>query len=190
MESLKKKILEEGQAIGSDIVKVDYFLNHQVDVGFLMEIGREFAARVEGEKIDKILTVEASGIAIAVAVSQAMGNIPAVFAKKTNPSTMVGECFTAEARSFTKGTVSTLKVSKEFLHPGERIYIVDDFLARGQAALALADIVEAAGGEVVAMGAVIEKQYQGGADLLRNRGIRVESLCVVEKIEDGVITFG
>lgn len=189
MKILKDKILEEGQAIGTDIVKVDYFLNHQLDVSFLKEIGKEFAKRMEGVKVDKILTVEASGIAIAVVTAEAMGIERAVFAKKTNPNTMKGECYTADAKSFTKGTTSTLRVGKEFLNAGENIFIVDDFLARGQAALALVEIVRNAGANVVGMGAVIEKEYQKGSQLLREKNVDVHSLCVIEKIEDGVITF-
>lgn len=190
MESLKEKIKKEGTAIGKDIVKVDGFLNHQLDVRFLEEIGKAFAKRFAGEQIDRILTVEASGIAIAVATAPHMDYPPVVFAKKAAPNTMTEGFFGAEARSFTKGTVSRLRVSERFINEGERVLILDDFLAYGEAALALAEIVREAGAGVVGIGAVIEKGFQGGSAKLRAKGYRVESLAVVEKIEDGVITFG
>ena len=190
MESLKKKILTEGTAIGTEIVKVDCFLNHQIDAKFLEEIGAEFAERFKDVKVDKILTVEASGIAIACAAAKCFGYPPVVFAKKAAPSTMNEGFYEAEARSFTKGTVSKLKVAEKFISAGESVLILDDFLAVGEASIALAEIVEMAGAKVAGIGAVIEKGFQGGSDRLRERGYKVESLAVIEKIEDGVITFG
>lgn len=189
MEELKQKILEEGTAIGKDIVKVDSFLNHQIDARFLEKIGREFARRFSDVKVDRILTVEASGIAIAVGTAQFIGYPPVVFAKKAAPNTMTGGFYEVAAKSFTKGTVSKLIVSEKYLHPGESVLILDDFLAYGAAAVSLADIVKKAGGTVAGIGAVIEKQFQGGSAKLRSKGYRVESLAVIEKIEDGVITF-
>ena len=189
MKSLEQKILTDGCAIGSEIVKVDGFVNHQLDVRFLEEIGREFARRFKDVKVDRILTVEASGIAIAVAAAPHFGYPPVVFAKKAAPNTMTEGFYEAEARSFTKGTVSRLCVSEKFLHPGENVLILDDFLAYGEASLALADMVRNAGGNVAGIGAVIEKGFQGGSEKLRAKGYRVESLAVIEKIEDGVITF-
>ena len=189
MKSLEQKILTDGCAIGSEIVKVDGFVNHQLDVRFLEEIGREFARRFADVKVDRILTVEASGIAIAVAAAPHFGYPPVVFAKKAAPNTMTEGFYEAEARSFTKGTVSRLCVSEKFLHPGENVLILDDFLAYGEASLALADMVRNAGGNVAGIGAVIEKGFQGGSEKLRAKGYRVESLAVIEKIEDGVITF-
>ena len=189
MKSLQQKILTDGCAIGSEIVKVDGFVNHQLDVRFLEEIGREFARRFADVKVDRILTVEASGIAIAVAAAPHFGYPPVVFAKKAAPNTMTEGFYEAEARSFTKGTVSRLCVSEKFLHPGENVLILDDFLAYGEASLALADMVRNAGGNVAGIGAVIEKGFQGGSEKLRAKGYRVESLAVIEKIEDGVITF-
>lgn len=190
MESLKQKIVTEGKAIGKDIVKVDGFLNHQLDVRFLDEVGAAFAQRFADVDVDKILTVEASGIAIAVAAAPHFGFPPVVFAKKAPPNTMTEGMYVAEARSFTKGTVSRLRVSERFLNEGERILILDDFLAYGEASMALAEMVRKAGGEVAGIGAVIEKGFQGGSAKLRAKGYRVESLAVIEKIEDGVITFG
>ena len=189
MKSLEEKILTEGRAIGNEIVKVDGFLNHQLDVRFLDEIGREFARRFADVKIDRILTVEASGIAVATAAAPHFGYPPVVFAKKAAPNTMTEGFYEAEARSFTKGTVSRLCVSEKYLQPGENVLILDDFLAYGEASLALADLIRSAGGNVAGVGIVIEKGFQGGADKLREHGIRVESLAVIARIEDGVITF-
>lgn len=189
MEELKKKILKEGVAIGTEVVKVDHFLNHRLDVEFLESIGREFRHRFEGCEIDKILTVEASGIAVACMTAQYFGYPPVVFAKKATPNTMTEGFYEADARSFTKGTVSKLRVSKRFLNEGENVLIIDDFLAHGEASLALAKIVGQAGGTVVGIGAVIEKGFQGGSRKLRDHGYRVESLAVIEKINDGKITF-
>ena len=189
MKSLEQKILTEGRAIGNEIVKVDGFLNHQLDVRFLDEIGREFARRFADVKIDRILTVEASGIAVATAAAPHFGYPPVVFAKKAAPNTMTEGFYEAEARSFTKGTVSRLCVSEKYLRPGENVLILDDFLAYGEASLALADLIRSAGGNVAGVGIVIEKGFQGGADKLREHGIRVESLAVIARIEDGVITF-
>ena len=189
MEELKAKIREEGKTIGTEIVKVDNFLNHQIDVKFLEKIGEEFSIRFDGVKVDKILTVEASGIAIACLASPYFGYPPVVFAKKSIPSTMNDGFYEAEAKSFTKGTTSKLKVARQFLGKGERVLILDDFLASGQASIALADIVEQAGSRVVGIGAVIEKKHQGGSEILRKKGYRVESLAVIKEINDGEIIF-
>ena len=189
MESLKKKILTEGNAIGTEIVKVDGFLNHQIDVRFLEEIGEEFRRRFADVQVDKILTVEASGIAIACMTAPKFGYPTVVFAKKAAPSTMNEGFYEAEAKSFTKGTVSKLKVGEKFINEGEKVLILDDFMASGEAACALTEIAREADAEIVGIGAVIEKGFQGGSDRLRSMGYRVESLAVIEKIEDGVITF-
>ena len=189
MEKLKAKIREEGKAIGTEIVKVDNFLNHQIDVKFLEEVGKEFSIRFEGVKADKILTVEASGIAIACLASPYFGYPPVVFAKKAAPSTMNEGFYESDAKSFTKGTTSKLKVARQFICKGENILILDDFLASGQASIALADIVEQAGAKVAGIGAVIVKKHQGGSGLLREKGYRVESLAVIKEIKDGEITF-
>lgn len=189
MKALRDKILNEGEAIGTQIVKVDGFVNHQIDVRFMSEMGQEFRKRFGNVKVDKILTVEASGIAIACMTSVAFDYPRVVFAKKMIPSTMVDGFFEAEAKSFTKGTVSMLRVSKKFLTPGDRVLIVDDFLAHGEAAMAMADIVRQAGGTIVGFGIVIEKAFQGGGQKLRQAGYRVESLAIIDKIEDGDIRF-
>lgn len=189
MEALKEKILAEGSFIGKDIIKVDSFLNHQLDARFLERIGREFASRFSDTKIDRILTVEASGIAIAVATAPFVGYPPVVFAKKTAPNTMNEGVLEAQAKSFTKGTVSKLVISEKYMNEGEKVLILDDFLAYGAAALALSELVTKAGAEVAGIGTVIEKGFQGGADKLRAKGYRVESLAVVSKIDDGKIFF-
>lgn len=189
MKALKEKIRLEGSVIGTEIVKVDSFLNHQIDVEFLEEVGLEFSKRFAGLHIDRILTVEASGIAIACLAAPYFGYPPVVFAKKAAPSTMNAGFYEAEAKSFTKGTVSVLKLAKDYVKEGENVLILDDFLASGQASLALADIVEQAGAKVAGIGAVIEKGYQGGSELLRNKGYRVESLAVINEICDGKVYF-
>ena len=189
MEDLKKKILEEGTAVGKDIVKVDNFLNHQIDARFLEKIGREFASRFSGVKVDRILTVEASGIAVAVGTAPFIGYPPVVFAKKAAPNTMTEGFLEAKAKSFTKGTVSRMIVSEKYINKGENVLILDDFLAFGEASLALAELVTKAGATVAGIGAVIEKSFQGGSAKLREKGYRVESLAVITRIEDGVITF-
>jgi xanthine phosphoribosyltransferase len=189
MKALIDKIRNEGEAIGTQIVKVDGFVNHQIDVGFMMEMGREFRNRFGETRVDKILTVEASGIAIACLTSVAFNYPRVVFAKKMVPSTMVDGFYESEAKSFTKGTVSMLRVSKKFLSPNDRVLIVDDFLAHGEAAMAMADVVNQAGATIIGFGIVIEKAFQGGGDKLRLAGYKVESLAVIDKIEDGVIFF-
>ncbi len=189
MEELRRKILTEGQAIGTQIVKVDGFINHQIDVAFMEKMGKEFARRFDCIKVDKILTVEASGIAIACLTSPFFGYPRVVFAKKTQPNTMTDEFYGAEAKSFTKGTVSMVRVAKQYINPGDRVLILDDFLAHGEAATALTEVVEQACAKVEGIGIVIEKAFQGGGEKLRQRGYRVESLAIVEQIVDGEITF-
>lgn len=189
MKILKDRIVADGVAIGTEIVKVDSFLNHQIDVELLDQIGQEFAKRFRGSEVTKILTVEASGIAVACMVARHFGNIPVVFAKKTAPSTMTEGFYGAEVKSFTKGTTSVVRVSEKFLKAEDRILIIDDFLAHGEAALGLANLVEQAGASLAGVGSVIEKQFQGGSKRLRDLDIHVESLAVIEAIKDGEITF-
>lgn len=189
MELLKRKILEEGKALGSEIVKVDNFLNHRIDIAFMEEVGKEFKTRFSDCKPNLILTVESSGIAMACETAKNFSCIPVVFAKKAAPSTLVEGYYCASAKSFTKGIVSTLRVSKNFLGPQDRVLIIDDFLASGQAAIALCELCRQGGAQVLGIGAVIEKQFQGGGEKLRNKGYRVESLAVIKKIKDGHIYF-
>jgi len=190
MEALKKKILTEGQAIGSEIIKVDGFLNQQIDAQFMYEIGIEFKKRFHDKNVNKILTIEASGIAIAVCTANAFGNPPVVFAKKASAYDDDDESyFSYITKSLTKNTISHVKLSKKFLSPDDNVLIIDDLLAYGEAALALCDIVKQAGATVVGVGAVIEKSFQGGSDRLRDFGYIVESLAVIEKIENDKIIF-
>lgn len=189
MDVLKERIIKDGVAIGTEILKVDSFLNHQIDVMLLDEIGREFQRIFADCGVTKILTIEASGIPIACFAAMHFGGIPVVFAKKTAPNTMTEEFFGSEVKSFTKGTVSVARISKKYLSPEDRVLVLDDFLAHGEAAFGLSDLVGQAGAKLVGVGAVIEKQFQGGGKRLRDAGIRVESLAVVKAIKDGCIEF-
>lgn len=189
MEALKERIRREGQGLGCNILRVDSFLNHQIDTAFVEEMGRELARRFKETKPTKILTVESSGIPLACAVSAALGHLPVVFAKKAAPNTMAEGVYSTDIKSFTKETVSTIRVCRDFLQPGERILIVDDFLAYGESALGLARLVRSAKGETVGVGVAIEKQFQGGSAKLREEGYRVEALAVVQSIQEGDIEF-
>ncbi|PKM84533.1 MAG: xanthine phosphoribosyltransferase [Firmicutes bacterium HGW-Firmicutes-11] len=189
MQELKDRILKDGQAIGDDIIKVDSFLNHQIDVTLLSAIGKEFRDRFADTDANKILTIEASGIAIACAAAWHMGGIPVVFAKKAAPNTMTDGYYFTEITSFTKRSVSRVIVSKKYLGPEDRVLIIDDFLAHGEAASGLAGLAKQSGAKICGFGAVIEKEFQGGGDKLRGLGYRVESLAVVSSIEDGKIKF-
>lgn len=189
MEKLKEKILTEGRISGNDILKVDSFLNHQLDVAFLNEIGKEFSKRFEGKKIDKILTIEASGIAIASIASQHFGNVPVVFAKKVESKNLDKDVYESEVYSFTKAKNYTIRVSKRYLNKGENILVLDDFSANGRAAIGLNELVEQAQANLVGVGIVIEKGFQDGAKLLDEKNINLQSLVVLESIENGQIKF-
>lgn len=189
MEKLKEKILTEGRISGNDILKVDSFLNHQLDVAFLNEIGKEFSKRFEGKKIDKILTIEASGIAIASIASQHFGNVPVVFAKKVESKNLDKDVYESEVYSFTKAKNYTIRVSKRYLNKGENILVLDDFLANGRAAIGLNELVEQAQANLVGVGIVIEKGFQDGAKLLDEKNINLQSLVVLDSIENGKIKF-
>ena len=190
MKLLIDRIIKDGEGREGHIIKVDSFINHQMDMKLMDEIGKEFARRFEGLGINKILTIEASGIGIAVITSVHMGYIPVVFAKKSQPNTMTERYYGAEVKSFTKGTVSLAKVTKKYLQPGEKVLIIDDFMAYGEASRGLISLVQQAGGEVVGLGAVVEKAFQGGGQKLRDEGYKVESLAVISKIhDDGTLEF-
>lgn len=190
MDLLKKKILEEGQVYAGNILKVDCFLNHQIDCGFLAEVGKEFHRLYKNEGVNKILTIEASGIAIGAMVAQEFG-CPLVFAKKNKTKNIAGDVYTAPVESFTHGTTYNIMVSKKFLNPGDKVLIVDDFLAIGNALKGLISLVKESGAELVGCGTVIEKGYQHGGDKLRAEGIRVESLAIIESMDadKGEIVF-
>ncbi len=187
MEALKEKIISEGKILPGDILKVDNFLNHQIDVAFLDDIGHEFYERFKDCQVDKILTIEASGIAIAVAASRWFGNLPVVFAKKGSAGNME-DFYSVTERSYTRNMMVDVRVAKQYLNKGEKILILDDFLATGEALEALISLCHMAGCEVIGCGTVIEKDYQGGGNKLREKAYKVESLARIASMspEDGI----
>lgn len=182
MKALKERIMQDGLCIEGGILKVDNFINHQIDGRLMMEIAKEFVKRFEGTKIDKVITVEASGIAPAIMVAHLL-NVPLLFAKKKVPSTMNG-ILKSEVFSFTKSRSYNICISKEFLKSGERCLFIDDFLANGNAANGILDLAEQAGAEIVGMGFLIEKSFQAGGRMLRDKGIHVESLAIIESLDN------
>jgi len=189
METLKNKILAEGTVIGSEILKVDSFLNHQIDINLFNEIGQEFKKRFANDEITKILTVEASGIGIACIVAQYFGNVPVVFAKKHEATNLDSNTYETDVFSFTKNKTYKIRTSKKYIKPEDKILIIDDFLANGNAALGLVKISGQAGASVVGVGIVIEKEFQNGRIRIENEGIKVESLAIVKSIKDNKIVF-
>ena len=189
MELLEKTISENGKIIGNDIVKVDMFLNHQVDMHLMDEMGKEFAKIFSHKKITKVLTLEVSGIAIAAMTALHL-NVPMVFAKKIASRNSSDEVYESEVFSFTKNRTYTIRVSKEYLLKDDSVLIIDDFLANGKAMLGLIDLVHQAGAEVAGAGIAIEKSFQKGGDMLRRKGFEVHSLAIIDSIENGKITFG
>lgn len=185
MELLKEKILKDGHVIMPDVLRVDSFLNHQIDCKLYREIAKEFKERFKGTKINKILTIEASGIGIALATAFEFDDVPVVFAKKGNAKTTSTHLYSAKVHSFTKGIDYDAIVSKKYLNEDDCILIIDDFLANGQAALGLIDIINQAKATVAGVGIVIEKGFQDGRKLIEDKGYRVESLAIVDAFEDG-----
>jgi xanthine phosphoribosyltransferase len=189
IELLKRRILTEGQVLPGNILKVDSFLNHQLDIKLLYEAGKEIALRFKAAGITKILTVEASGIALAALCGLVM-EVPVVFAKKHQTSNLDADVYSATVESFTHGTTYNIRVSKKYLASNDRVLIVDDFLANGRALLGLTQIVREAGAELAGAAIAIEKGFQGGGDMVRRKGIRVESLVIIDKMDDeGNIKF-
>ena len=189
MELLKERIRRDGKVKGTDVLKVDSFLNHQMDVELFAEIGKEFKRRFAGCEINKILTIEASGIGIACVVAQYF-HCPVIFAKKTQTKNIAGEVYTSKVESFTHGRVYDIIVAKEFLGPGDKVLLIDDFLANGAALEGLAQLVKDAGAERVGAGIVIEKAFQPGGDRLRAKGLRIEALARVQSMnEETGVTF-
>lgn len=188
MEVLKKRILLEGKALPGNILKVDSFLNHQIDPLLMQAVGREFASRFGDCAVTRVLTLEASGIAPALFTGLALG-VPVLFAKKTTAGNMDQQAFSAQVQSYTRGREYIIRVSRKYLNESDTILIIDDFLAHGQAALGLADIVTQAGASLAGIGIIIEKGFQDGGSLLRNLGIRVESLAIIKDMSNGSITF-
>ena len=183
MKELREKILKEGKVCPNNIVKVDSFLNHQVDVSFLKKIGAEFYSRFKNEKVDKILTIESSGIAIACFVAECF-NCRLVFAKKGKSLNQSQDFYEAKVFSYTKKEEYDIRVSKEFLNESDNILLIDDFLANGAALNGLAKIVEDAKANLVGCGIVIEKGFQSGGKELRDKGIHLESLAIIDNADE------
>ena len=188
MKKLEERILRDGQVLGENILKVDSFLTHQVDFSLMKEIGQVFAEAVKDTGINKVVTIEASGIAPAVYVAEALG-LPMIFAKKAKNITMTEGILTADVYSFTKQVTSTVSIAGKFLNSDDKVLIIDDFLANGQAAKGLITIIEQAGAQVEAVGIVIEKSFQDGRQLLETAGYRVLSLARIAGFEKGQVIF-
>lgn len=188
MKLLKEKIVKEGKVLSDTVLKVDSFLNHQIDPLLMKEIGEEFASRYSEEVITKVLTIESSGIAPAVFLGLTIG-APVVFARKKKSLTLSNNLFSSSVHSFTKNETNEISVSKDFLSPDDNVLILDDFLANGEAVKGLLDIVNQAGANVVGVGIVIEKGFQKGGQELREQGIRVESLANIKSLANGKVDF-
>ncbi|GKU83529.1 xanthine phosphoribosyltransferase [Niallia sp. NCCP-28] len=188
MKLLKEKIESEGIVLSENVLKVDSFINHQMDPVLMKEIGLEFAERFKGESITKILTIESSGIAPAIMTGLAL-NVPVIFARKRKSLTLTTDLYTATVYSFTKQESNEITVSNKYITKGDNVMIIDDFLANGQAALGLASLVEQAGAKVSGIGILIEKSFQPGADDLIAKGYRLESLARIEALKDGKVQF-
>ena len=187
MQQLKERILRDGKCFAGGILKVDNFINHQMDPMLMREMADELTRRFSEHKINKVLTVEASGIAPAIMVGENL-RVPVVFAKKSVPSTMENMLVT-EVFSFTKNRSYTVCISGDYLSEGDRVLFIDDFLANGKAALGIIDLVNQAGATLEGMGFLIEKGFQSGGKELRERGIHVESLAIIDSLEDCTITL-
>ncbi len=183
MELLEQRIRKDGKIRGEDVLKVDSFLNHQMDVALFAEIGKEFKRLFHDSEVTKILTIEASGIGIACVVAQYF-NCPVIFAKKSKTKNIAGDVYTSKVESFTHGKIYDIIVSKEFLHPDDRVLLIDDFLANGSALMGLIKLVQDAEATLVGAGICIEKAFQPGGDLIRAQGIRVESLARVKSMSE------
>lgn len=188
MKELEEKILKEGKVYPGHILKVSSFLNHRIDVEFMVKMGDEIANLYQNTGITKILTIEASGIAIAMAAAIPM-HVPVVFAKKSTTSNLNAELFTTVIHSYTHNKDYHVVVSKEFLNEADKVLVVDDFLANGAALNGLIDIVHQARAELIGAAIAIEKGFQKGGDELRDRGVRIESLAIIESMSDDGITF-
>lgn len=190
MNFLEERILKDGIIKEGNVLKVDSFLNHQMDIDLFNEIGREFKKRFEGKEINKILTIEASGIGIACIAAQHF-HVPVVFTKKSQSINLEGEMLVAEVESFTHKCKNNVIVAKKFLNPEDKVLIIDDFLANGCALQGLIQIVQSAGASVEGIGIVIEKGFQSGGRIIRNLGFQLESLAIIEKMNaaDGSVVF-
>lgn len=186
MKQMEDKILAEGKVLSDQVLKVDSFLNHQIDPQLMKAIGMEFAERFKDAGITKILTIESSGIAPAIMAGLEL-NVPVVFARKRKSLTLVDDLLTAKVHSFTKNETNEISVSKKFINADDTVLMIDDFLANGQAVNGLMDIIEQAGATLAGVGIVIEKGFQQGGELLREKGIRIESLAIIESLENGEV---
>ena len=183
MKLLEDRIRKDGKIKGGEVLKVDSFLNHQMDVSLFAEIGKEFARLYKDCGVTKILTIEASGIGIACVTAQFFG-VPVIFAKKNKTKNIAGDVYTSKVESFTHGKVYDIIVAKEFLHPEDKVLLIDDFLANGSALMGLIKLVQDAGATLVGAGIVIEKAFQPGGALIRSQGIRVESLARIKSMSE------
>ncbi|HIT57884.1 MAG TPA: xanthine phosphoribosyltransferase [Candidatus Galloscillospira stercoripullorum] len=189
MKLLEERIRKDGKIKSGDVLKVDSFLNHQIDVELLEELGKEFYRLFGQEGITKILTIEASGIGVACITARYFG-CPVIFAKKNKTKNIAGDVYTSKVESFTHGRVYDIIVSREFLLPGDRVLLIDDFLANGSALMGLIELVRSAGATLVGAGICVEKAFQPGGKMIRDMGVRVESLARVASMsEDGSIEF-
>lgn len=190
MDLLQEKIIKDGKVFAGNILKVDSFLNHQIDVDFMDQLGKEIARRFLSARVTKVLTIEASGIAIAYPVAREL-HCPMVFAKKSKTKNLGGLVYSAPVQSFTHDCVYDIRVSKEYISADDVVLIVDDFLANGNAVRGLIDIVKQAKATLAGVGIAVEKGFQNGGDELRGEGIRVESMAIIEEMDalDGEITF-
>jgi xanthine phosphoribosyltransferase len=188
VKELQERILADGQVIGNNILKVDAFLNHQIDPKFILRLGTELANRFQGQGITKVLTVESSGIAVAMAVALALG-VSVVFAKKKQALTQEGDVYSAPVFSYTRKEHLEISVARCFLSSDDVVLIIDDFLAHGEALTGLIALVEQAGGKLAGAGIVIEKKFQKGGDAIRATGVRIESLASIERMKPGEVIF-
>ena len=188
MEQLKNKILQEGKVLSESVLKVDSFLNHQIDPELMQEVGKEFASRFSDSNITKILSIESSGIAPAMMAGLYLG-VPVIFARKRKSLTLTDHLYTSSVHSFTKNETNDISVSKDFLLADDVVLVIDDFLANGQAVHGLVDIIEQAKAGLAGVGIVIEKGFQPGGAAIREQGIRVESLANIRSLANGKVEF-
>lgn len=188
MKLLEERIVRDGVVREGNILKVDSFINHQIDVAFIAELAKEFKRLFAGEEITKILTIEASGIGIACIVALEFG-VPVVFAKKTKTINIANDVYTSKVESYTHKNTYDIIVAKDFLKPEDKILVIDDFLAKGSALHGLIELIRAAGATIVGAGIVIEKAYQDGGKIIRDSGVRVESLARIADMDENGINF-
>lgn len=188
MEELKQKIVNEGKVLSDSVLKVDSFLNHQIDPVLMQGVGEAFASRFKDKRITKVLTLESSGIAPSVMTALRLG-VPTVFARKRKSLTLIDHLYSAEVYSYTKQETNTISISKDYITSDDVVLIIDDFLANGQAAKGLIRMVEQSGAAIAGVGIVIEKGFQNGRRVIEEQGVGVESLAIIASLENGKVTF-